>query len=214
MNGTTSEISIDMGKEKLKRSLIPAEVLDFGFQNFDKSKPCLQEILSKSKFTVIDVGPGFNPPKLSVDQKSTDLWIGADIALKSEPVNQMVARGSRDVEERAKRILVPGEIEALPKFTADLIMIIAPNPKNIVEDDLLGQIDKFVGPGTRIYILLDNRTAESHQFGKEAKAKIVRFLKEKKFTRDDLSDLDGRIIDPSGSQDAIGGTIFKGKKIK
>lgn len=213
MNSSPPEFNIDLATEKLKSQRIPAEVLDFGFQSYDKSRVRLNEVVSESKFSVIDVGPGFNPPNLSIDQKSGDLWIGADLALKSEP-NQTIARGDRRVEQGAKRVLIPGEVEVLPAFKADLIMMIAPNPKNIVDDDLLGQVVKFLGVGTKFYLKLDNRTSEAKSFGAEAREVVKKFLKENGFVPDELDGLGDRIIDTSSSKDAIGGAVFKAKKVR
>lgn len=213
MNGEPIDLHLNLISEKLVSPLVQAEVLDFRLKTFDQSKARLKEVLSQSKFSVLDVGPGFRPPNLSIDQRPGDLWVGVDIAL-GYFVDQKVARGDRDVDINSKRLIVPGEVEVLPEFKADLIMMIAPNPRNIVEDDLLGQLEKFIGPGTKVYILLDNRTAESHQFGKAAKAEIIRFLKSSGFAQNDLSDLDGRVIDTSRSKDAVGGTVFKAKKFR
>jgi hypothetical protein len=213
MIGTPLDAELNLSKEKLTDSLIPAIVLDFRLKTYDKSKVQMMEIIQRSNFKVLDVGPGFRPPGISIDQRSGDLWIGADVAL-GYFIDQKVARGDRRVEMGAERVIVPGEVEVIPSFQADLIMMIAPNPRNIVEDDLLGQMEKFIGPGTKIYLLLDNRTNESRQFGADARRTIIQFLRKNGVVEDDLSDLDGRVIDTSRSKDAIGGTVFKGKKIK
>lgn len=213
MNGEPIDFHLDLALEKLTSPLVQAEVLDFRLKTFDESKARLKDILSKSSFSVLDVGPGFRPPNLSIDQRSGDVWVGVDVAL-GYFVDQKVARGDRDVDVNSSRLIVPGEVEVLPAFKADLIMMIAPNPRNIVEDDLLGQLEKFIGPGTKIYILLDNRTAESQQYGREAKKEITTFLKQHGFVQDEFNDLEGRVIDTSMSKDAVGGTVFKGKKIR
>ncbi len=213
MIGSPAVAEFNLGKERVTDTLLSARVLDFRLKTFDASKAQIMEIIERSKFRVLDVGPGFRPPGLSVDQRSGDVWIGADVAL-GYFIDQKVARGDRRVEMGAERVLVPGEVEVIPSFKADLIMMIAPNPRNIVEDDLLGQLEKFIRQGTIIYILLDNRTNESRQYGEEARRIIRRFLKENGIVQDDLSDLDGRVIDTSRSKDAVGGTVFKGKKLK
>lgn len=213
MIGIPTDSELVQSHEKLTDSLISARVLDFRLKSYEASRAEIMGIIERSNFKVLDVGPGFRPPEISIDQRSGDGWIGADVALGYN-IDQKVARGDRRVEMGAERVLVPGEVEVIPSFKADLIMMIAPNPRNIVEDDLLGQIEKFIGQGTKIYILLDNRTIESRQYEAEARREVVKFLKTNGFVQDDLSDLDGRVIDTSRSKDAIGGTVFKGKKVK
>jgi len=209
------EAGINIGSEKIKSDRLTADVLDLRLkQNQEKQYDDVREKLKleagKAKFTVLDIGPGLQPV-LSIDQKDGDLWVGVDVALGYEE-NQTVSRSERTVEMGAKRILIPAEAETVPEFKADLIMIIAPNPENIVKDGLLEQIEKFIGQETMIFIKLDNRTVENEVYGVRARAMIKGFLRKHHFVQDDLSSLGDRAIDTTHSKDAIGGTVFRGKK--
>lgn len=207
------EFALNLAKEKIKTPLLETKKLDFRLAKYDESRAAFRREVEKSNFKVLDVGPGFNPPVLSIDQKDGDLWIGVDPALDYE-VDTKTQRGERLVEMGASRILVPGEADVMPAFKADLIMIVAPNPKDIVEGGLLDQIEKYLGKGTMVYLKLDNRTMESAIYGKSAKAKIIDFFRQHGFISDELNDLNGRMIDTSTSKDAVGGSVFKAKKIR
>ncbi len=192
---------------------VDAEVLDFRLKTFDDSKAKLREEVAKAKFKILDIGPGFNPPLLSIELKEKDLWVGVDPALGFDQ-NQKVDKGNLEASVNSKRILIPGYADEAPPFKADLMMLVAPNPKDIAEGDLLDQLEKFFGQGTQIYILLDRRTNESRIYGQTAGDKIKSFLKRNGFVPDDLEGIGDREIDISSSKDAIGGRVFKGKKVR
>ncbi|HAI22818.1 TPA: hypothetical protein DCP77_03820 [Candidatus Collierbacteria bacterium] len=209
------EVAHTEGSEKSKKvefdSRLDYEVVDFGSLSAVEKKEKMDSLRVGRNFVVLDIGPGGERTNLSVSQRKGDLWIGVDRAINANNID--FRKGSVRVDEDSKRVLVPSYTDELPDVKADLIMMVAPNPQSIVEEGLLGDIERFCKKGTQLFILLDNRTRESQFYGKKALRVLAEFLENNNFDPDDLA-IGDRKIDTSTSRDAIGGRVVTASKFR
>lgn len=189
------------------------EVVYFGEMTPLEREAKMKSLVEGRKFIVIDVGPGFDPPLLSIDQLQRDLWIGVD----NTPVEKKFTKANKGrckTLPGSKRVFCPStDIDEVPEVKADLIMMVAPNPLNIIEDGLLYKLEKFLKVGTKIYIKQGNVMDEDRRYRKEAKKMINAFLFGNGFMDNDI-DIGNRSIDTSTSKNSIGGLITVGEKIR
>ncbi len=116
---------------------------------------------------ILEVGCG-NPPRVSLPPERNGLWVGCDPAI---PVmgHEKLILPRNFCAEGAKFVVFPWELDDrhIPSFHPDLIVLTAPNPKDVVEG-LLYQLERFLEKGQEIQIALDTRTHEAKTLGKEA----------------------------------------------
>lgn len=123
------------------------------------------EVGAERRLIVIEVGCGVDPIcAISKDeaQKRAVIWIGIDPGIRGLLLTSSLGDGVD------MKILVRDEASSLVGVVADLIVMVAPNPRDLV-DDLLEQVEGFFVPNkTKIVIALDDRTHESKEFRRDA----------------------------------------------
>jgi len=156
------------------------------------------KILKKGKFTILDIGCG-KEPRLSWTLEKDDMWVGCDPAIKlpGENNNVSIQLPDNPINRESSLVVFTESVRDIPSFKPDYISIIAPNPKDIVDDKIFNEhLEKFLSDEKEqhIIIALDNRTYESAGYREEAIETIRKWMKDKNFENlgegDDYEDLE------------------------
>jgi hypothetical protein len=137
-----------------------------------------------SSYKIFDIGCG-HPPRLSWGVKEHQLWVGCD---------QAITQSGEDIKVHSifpypikGKLVVCSDIAAeVPPFEPDVISLIAPNPKDIYEGNILNfELENFLSKNKTQYLtlVLDNRTYEAMEYGKSAKEEIAKWMNEFHFKK-------------------------------
>ncbi len=155
--------------------------------NLNPKKEKFDESLHKAQFTIFDIGCG-KEPRLSWKLNALDLWVGCDPAMKSEGESGMVHRGIKTVSTDAELDLFSSPADEVPTFFPDVISVVAPNQKDIVDDKIFNDdLRKFLSSEKpqSIVIVLDKRTQEAATYQRQAKRAINVWMAENGFRLDE-----------------------------
>lgn len=143
----------------------------------------LENLLSQSSKTILDIGCG-NPPRLSFELNSNNLWVGCDKSIIEKGETILIHRGETEVNSSSKLLVYSYDLENMPTLKPDVMMAIAPNPMVIWDRKIFGEdLKRFLHPNKKQYfiIALDHRTQEELGYGKEARYLALTWLKNNGF---------------------------------
>lgn len=138
----------------------------------------------KPSRSYLDIGCG-EKPRLSVKLGKTDVWVGADPAIAASGATVGVQSGV-SVNKEAKLFVFSDIAAEVPEFKPDWLISVAPNPKDVVEGNIINdELEKFLDTGKYQFFLLvfDNRTFEAEGYLREALQATSRWMHEHGFQR-------------------------------
>ena len=104
---------------------------------------------------ILDIGSG---GRLSISLKKGDLYVMVDPVI--DPNGSIISGlNRRDVGSQV--ISFSGSVEDVPVFAPDLTLIVAPNPVDIIDGDLLNSARPFLRQSKNVLVVLDTRTIEA-----------------------------------------------------
>ncbi|OGM17171.1 hypothetical protein A2V61_02435 [Candidatus Woesebacteria bacterium RBG_19FT_COMBO_47_8] len=150
--------------------------------------PSRQEFVSafveKPARSYLDIGCG-EKPRLSVKLGKGDVWVGADPAIAASGETIGVQSGV-SVHKDARMFVYSDLAAEVPEFKPDCLISVAPNPKDVVEGNIINdELEKFLDPSKYQFFLLvfDNRTFEAQGYLREALQTTARWMHEHGFQR-------------------------------
>lgn len=157
----------------------------------DPSDPEFQVHIRGAQRRILDVGVGIEP-RSSWDLRPGDVWVGCDPRTGVPESGQVtVNTGDREIARGSTHIFYSRKAEEVPPFPPDAISVVAPNPEDVVvrggvfNDEVADRFPPPEGREQSLVVVLDRRTHESRQFGKEAKGVIHGWARENGFEEDD-----------------------------
>ena len=142
------------------------------------------QIVNTSDKSTLDIGCG-SEPRLSWKLGPSALWVGCDPEIKFEEGSTHVSvHKSKPVSTESKLVLFSSVAADVPEFKPDVISIIAPNPKDIDEEQILNtDLEKFLDPGKpqKIVVVLEKRSLEANAALESNKERIGTWMKEHGF---------------------------------
>jgi len=138
----------------------------------------------KPSKSYLDIGCG-EKPRLSVKLGKGDVWVGADPAIAAKGETVGVQSGVM-VDKRAKVFVFSDIAAEVPEFKPDYLISVAPNPKDVVEGNIINdELEKFLDTGKYQFFLIvfDNRTFEAQGYLREALQTTARWMHEHHFQR-------------------------------
>ena len=130
---------------------------------------------------ILEIGCGEEPrPSWTID--NNDIWIGCDPAI----TDPRIIHVEKDFPKE-KLIVFDRKVEEIPPFKPDYFSVVAPNPKEIVEEREIfnDELEKFLSEDKNQYFVipLDNRTHQAEGYGEEALEIIQEWMKEHGFEK-------------------------------
>ncbi len=104
---------------------------------------------------ILDVGSG---GRLSVSLRSGDLYVMVDPMMG--PGGSIIS-GENRREQGSKTVCFSSDIQDVPRFRSDLVMMVAPNPVDIIDGDLLDQLLPYFRMSKNVLFVLDTGTIEA-----------------------------------------------------
>lgn len=150
--------------------------------------PSLEEFRSafgvKPTNSYLDIGCG-ESPRLSVKLRKGDVWVGCDPAI-SAPGKTISVHSGVSVDREAKMFVFSDIAAEVPEFKPDYLISIAPNPKDVVEGNIINdELEKFLDQGKYQFFLVvfDNRTFEAQGYLREALRTTLSWMEEHGFKK-------------------------------
>jgi hypothetical protein len=132
----------------------------------------------------LDIGCG-ERPRLSVRLREGEVWVGADPAISASGESVSVQSGVH-VNPEAKMFIFSDIAAEVPEFKPDWLITVAPNPKDVVEGNIINDdLEKFLDTGKTQFFLLvfDNRTFEAQGYLEDALQVTFVWMQEHGFKR-------------------------------
>ncbi len=120
---------------------------------------------------ILDVGMA---GRMNANVGSGSLYIGVDPLIGP---NDRFKLGVNKIGQGARVVAFESKIDELQVFNTDLLICVAPNPENIVEDGLLYDLEGHLKKARHALFVFDKRTFEAKGYGKEAVDETIKMLR-------------------------------------
>ncbi len=98
--------------------------------------------------------------KISICLGKKDLWVGADPGVSGELTH--LNKGRNKIFSTSKRLMAISSVSDLPEVSPDLVLMVAPNPADIVDKNMLSDVaEKLMGGDAKLLLVLDTQSYES-----------------------------------------------------
>ena len=145
--------------------------------------------INQAGYTVLEIGCGIKPRMSWNTEKDSkgSVWVGCDPGIPENGDSVSVNIGENKLSGSSTLVVYSYGVEEIPVFKPRVTICVAPNPRDIVEDDIIfnDELSDFFGSDKNQYFIisLDNRTFEAQGYRKKAKEKILDWMKENHFRR-------------------------------
>lgn len=98
--------------------------------------------------------------KISICLGKNDLWVGADPGVNSKITH--LNKGRNKIFSSSRRLMSISSVSDLPEVNPDLVLMVAPNPADIVDKNMLSDVtEKLMNGETKLLLILDTQSYES-----------------------------------------------------